>query len=104
MCIGDSKMKQILPKMEILDKVISFAKKCFTKPQFAHFREYLGGLIMVQHKNVSSIAAASVAQHDQSGLNRFLTCSDWDEKALQDRYLKKVRHAFNREKASLIID
>lgn len=90
--------------MEILDKVISFAKKCFTKPQFAHFREYLGGLIALQHKSVSSIAAASATQHDQSSLNRFLTCSDWSVEALQDRYLKKVRHTFNREKASLIID
>jgi len=104
MSFGENKMKPILPKMEILDKVISFAKKCFTKPQFVHFREYLGGLITLQHKSVSSIAAASVTQHDQSSLNRFLTCSDWSVEALQDRYLRKVRHAFNREKASLIID
>jgi len=97
-------MKQILPKMEILDKVISFAKKCFTKPQFAHFREYLGGLIALQHKSVSSIAAASATQHDQSSLNRFLTCSDWSVEELQNRYLKKVRHTFNREKVSLVID
>lgn len=90
--------------MEILNNVISFAKKCFTKPQFGHFREYLGGLITLQHKSVSSIAAASVSQQNQSSLNRFLSRSDWDEAQLEGRYLKKVRHEFNREKASLVID
>lgn len=97
-------MKQILPKMEILHNVINFAKNCFTKPQFGHFREYLGGLITLQNKTVSGIATACVEQQNQSSLNRFLTCSDWNEKQLEYRYLKKVRHEFNREKASLVID
>ena len=97
-------MKQILPKIEMLNSVISFSKKCFTKPQFAHFREYLGGLITLHNKTVSGIATASVERQDQSSLNRFLTCSDWDEKHLGDRYLKKVRHEFGREKALLVID
>lgn len=97
-------MKQILLKMEILDKVISFTKKCFTKPQFVHFREYLGGLITLQNKTISGIATACVESQNQSSLNRFLTSSEWNEKQLEDRYLKKVRHEFNREKASLIID
>lgn len=97
-------MKSILPQIEIVDKVINFTKKCFTKPQFAHFQGYLGGLITLQHKTVSSIASALTVQKNQSSLNRFLTCSDWDEEGLQDRYLSKVRHLFNREKASLIID
>src|SRR3989344_3606407 len=104
MSFGENKMKQILPKMEILDKVMNFTKKCFTKPQFTHCREYLGGLIALQHKSISSIAAVSVTQHDQSSLNRFLTCSDWSVEELQDRYLKKVRYECNREKVSLIID
>lgn len=97
-------MKPILPNLDVLDGVISFAKKCFTKPQFGHFREYLGGLITLQHKSVSSIAGASTVHKNQSSLNRFLTCSAWDEEELQDRYLSKVRHMFNREKASLVID
>jgi SRSO17 transposase len=59
---------------------------------------------VLPHKSVSNIAASSVTQHNQSSLNRFLTCADWSAEALQYRYLKKVRHAFNREKASLVID
>lgn len=88
----------------MLNSVISFAKTCFTKPQFKHFREYLGGLVTLQNKSVTSIATACVDKQDQSSLNRFVTCSDWDEKQLEDLYLKKVRYEFNREKASLIID
>jgi|SRR3989304_7861650 len=97
-------MKSIHPKIDVFDGIISFAKKCFTKPQFGHFREYVGGLITLQNKSVSGISGASVASQNQSSLNRFLTCSDWDEDMLQDRYLSKVRHMLGREKASLIID
>jgi len=97
-------MKAILPKMEILNSVINFAKKCFTKPQFGHFREYVGGLISLQNKTITGIATASVQKQDQSSLNRFLTSANWDEEELQARYLKKVRHAFGRERPSLILD
>lgn len=97
-------MKQILLKMDILDNVINFSKKCFTKPQFAHFREYVGGLIALPNKSIKRIAGASVARKDQSSLNRFLTSANWDEEELQSRYLKKVRHTFGRERPSLILD
>jgi SRSO17 transposase len=97
-------MKAILPKIDLLDNVINFAKKCFSKPQFTHFREYLGGLITLQHKTISSIAAASVEKQNQSSLNRFLTSSGWDENDLEERYLKRVGYELNRKKASLIID
>jgi len=97
-------MKAILPKIDILNSVINFAKKCFTKPQFHHFHRYLGGLITLPSKTISRIAAASTTHKDQSSVNRFLTSSDWDEEMLQERYLKKVKHLFHREQTSLIID
>jgi SRSO17 transposase len=97
-------MKQILPKMELLDNVINFSKKCFSKPQFTHFREYVGGLITLQHKTISSIAAASVEKQNQSSLNRFLTSSSWDEAQLEKRYMKRIGYELNRGRASLIID
>lgn len=97
-------MKAILPKIDIMDGVINFAKKCFTKPQFQHLREYLGGLITLPNKTISSIATASITHKDQSSLNRFLTCSEWNEEKLHERYLKKAKHLFHREKTSLIID
>ncbi len=90
--------------MEILNSAINFAKKCFTKPQFAHFRKYVGGLIALPTKNIKRIADASIEQKDQSSLNRFLTSANWDEDELQARYLKKVKHTFGRERPSLVLD
>ena len=97
-------MKPLLPKIDVLDSVINFAKKGFTKPQFSHFGEYLGGLITLQKKTIKSISADSTRKKNHSSMNRFITCSEWDEEELQRRYLKKIRHIFSREKASLIID
>lgn len=97
-------MKPILPKMEILKSAINFAKKCFTKPQFAHFRDYIGGLIALPNKSIKRIAGATVEQKDQSSLNRFLTSANWDEEELQSRYLKKVRYEFGRDRPSFILD
>lgn len=97
-------MKQILPNIEMLSPVLSFTKKCFSKKQFGNFQSYVGGLVTLQNKTISGIATASVLKKNQSSLNRFITSSEWDEEELQSRYLKKIRHLFNREKASLIID
>ncbi|MEK6837422.1 MAG: IS701 family transposase [Nanoarchaeota archaeon] len=98
-------MKQVLPmKIDVLNSVISFAKKCFSKPQFKQVTKYVTGLITLQKKSISSISAASVVKQDQSSLNRFLTEAEWDEQKLEDRYTRKVQHVFGREKASLVID
>lgn len=97
-------MKAILPRIDMLNSVISFAKKCFSRPQFAHFRQYVGGLITLSNKTVSGVATACVSRQDQSSLNRFLTCADWDEQSLEEKYLKKVKHTLGRERVSLIID
>jgi len=98
-------MKQVLPEsVDMLNSVISFAKKCFSKPQFKQAAKYVTGLITLSKKSISSISAASVVKQDQSSLNRFLTEAEWDEQKLEDRYIQKVLHVFGREKASLVID
>ena len=97
-------MKQVLPETTVLNSIISFAKKCFSKPQFRQVTKYVTGLITLQRKSISSISAASAVEQDQSSLNRFLTQAEWNEQKLEDRYTKKIQHLFGREKASLIID
>ena len=97
-------MKQVLPEVNVLNPIISFMKKCFTKPQFKQAKKYLTGLITLPKKSISSISAASVKKQNQSSLNRFLTNAKWDEKKLEDRYTKKIQRVLGREKASLIID
>ena len=97
-------MKQAIPEVNVLNPIISFMKKCFTKPQFKQAKKYLTGLITLPKKSISSISAASVKKQNQSSLNRFLTTATWDEKKLEDSYTKNVQHVLGREKASLIID
>ena len=97
-------MKQILPKLKEVNKYLSFLKKCFTKPQFNHVKNYVGGLIALNKKTIKSISASSKEEKDQSNLNRFLTEAEWSEDEVQDRYTKKISHQTRRKPTSLIID
>ena len=97
-------MKQILPKLKEVNKYLSFLKNCFTKPQFNHVKNYVGGLIALNKKTISSISNSSREEKDQSNLNRFLTEAEWSEDEVQDRYVKKVSHQTKRKPTSLIID
>lgn len=97
-------MKQILPKLKEVNKYLSFLKNCFTKPQFNHVRNYIGGLIALNKKTINSISSSSKEEKDQSNLNRFLTEADWNEDEVQDRYVKKISHQTRRKPTSLIID
>ena len=97
-------MKQVLPKLKEVNKYLSFLKNCFTKPQFNHVRNYVGGLIALNKKTISSISNSSKEEKDQSNLNRFLTEAEWSEDEVQDRYVKKISHQTKRKPTSLIID
>ena len=97
-------MKQILPKLKEVNKYLSFLKNCFTKPQFNHVKNYVGGLIALNKKTIKSISNSSREEKDQSNLNRFLTEAEWSEDEVQDRYVKKISHQTRRKPTSLIID
>lgn len=97
-------MKQILPKLKEVNKYLSFLKNCFTKPQFNHIKNYVGGLIALNKKTIKNISSSSKEEKNQSSLNRFLTESSWNEDDVQDRYIKKVNHQTKGKPVSLIID
>ena len=97
-------MKQVLPKLREINKYLSFLKKSFTKPQFNHVQNYVGGLIALNKKTIKSISASSKEEKDQSSLNRFLTNAEWGEDEVQDRYIKKINHQTKGKPVSLIID
>ena len=97
-------MKQILPKLKEVNKYLSFLKNCFTKPQFNHVKNYVGGLIALNKKTINSISISSKEEKDQSNLNRFLTEAEWSEDDVQDRYVKKINHQTKGMSVSLIID
>ena len=97
-------MKQILPKLKEVNKYLNFLKNCFTKPQFNHVKNYIGGLVALNKKTIKSISSSSKEEKDQSSLNRFLTESDWNEDDVQDRYVKKISHQTRGKPISLLID
>lgn len=82
-----------LPIKEIpanLKSLLSFYKKCFTRPQYKNFRELITGLIVSDNKTIQEIADC-FGRVDQSTLNRFVTCSDWNEKKINDVRLHQIK-------------
>lgn len=103
MNIGDNQMKQFLPKLKEVSEHLNFLKKCFSKPQFNHAVKYIGGLIALNKKTISSISDAS-NDKDQSCLNKFFTQADWQEDDVQEKYINKVKPLTHRKRVSLVID
>jgi len=69
-------------------------RNCFSKPQWAHFKIYLHGLLLGEkgEKNIEDIASNVLDGRHQSSLNRFLTKRKWDIKKLNAIRLKESIH------------
>lgn len=79
-------MPGIIDFPEIVQQaVVGFADCFYGEPQRKHFAEYLTGLILADRKTVAGINREFADTTDQSCLNRFLTETDWDVQALNDR-------------------
>ena len=97
-------MKQILPKLEEINKHLTFAKKSFTKGGFRHFTAYIDGLITLNKKTVKQISKASLEENHHSGINRVLTEAKFEQELLERKYLKKIFYITKGQKVSLILD
>lgn len=79
-------MPGIIDFPEIVQQaVVGFADCFYGEPQRKHFAEYLTGLILAERKTVAGINREFADTTDQSCLNRFLTETDWDVQALNER-------------------
>jgi len=58
------------------------------EPERRHFAEYLTGLMIANHKNVSAINREFAVTTDQSCLNRWITESQWDQEELNLKRLE----------------
>jgi hypothetical protein len=84
----------MLPVIEIPGIVsgpASFFSALFWKRQQKHFKEYVTGLIVSSKATISTMNRLFLDGNDQSSLNKFLTESDWDEKAVNDRRLEMLQ-------------
>jgi hypothetical protein len=81
-------MAGILGYPQVVEEALrEFGDLLPNEPQRRHFAEYLTGLFVADHKNVSGINREFARSTDQSCLNRFLTEADWDVQKLNQRRL-----------------
>lgn len=95
-----------LPVKEVPARVktlLSFYKKRFTRPQYKNFRDYILGLIVSDNKTIQEIADC-FRRVDQSSLNRFLTCSDWDSVRINNTRIAQIKRGCKLGKGVLICD
>jgi hypothetical protein len=83
--------------------LLSFYKKCFTRPQYKNFRDFVVGLIVSDNKTIQEIADC-YGRVDQSSLNRFLTSSEWDHNKVNDRRISQIKKHHKLGKGILICD
>ena len=94
-----------IPIIEIpkeLKKSLEDYRDIFTKPQFNHFQNLITGIIVSDNKTLQEINDC-FGKKDQSSLNRFMTCSDWDEKEVEQTRMRQIKK-INLSKGFLIVD
>src|SRR3989338_3119480 len=95
-----------LPIKEIPTKIkalLSFYKKLFTRPQYKNFRDFVVGLIVSDNKTIQEIADC-YGRVDQSSLNRFLTCSEWDPAKINNRRISQIKSRHKLRRGIFICD
>ena len=70
--------------IDIFGKRLEAYRRCFSKPQWRHFKTYMNGLILGEKcgKNIQNIASNTIDGRNQSSLNRFLTRHKWNARML----------------------
>ena len=85
-----------------LKNSLEIYRDIFTKPQFSHFRNLITGLIVSDNKTIQEINDC-FGERDQSSLNRFMTCSDWDENEVEQVRINQIKRK-NISKGFMVVD
>jgi len=83
--------------------LLLFYKKCFTRPQYKNFRDFVLGLIVSDNKTIQEINDC-FGRVDQSSLNRFLTCSEWDPEKINNKRISQIKSHNKIRKGIFICD
>ncbi len=95
-----------LPVKELPREVkrqLSVYRKCFTKPQYKNFADFVCGLVVSDNKTVQEIADC-FGRVDQSSLNRFLTESDWSPQEVNAARILQVKKEAKPKAGVLVCD
>jgi hypothetical protein len=94
----------ILCKIKEVAKLLTFAKKAFTKGGFRHVVNYISGLIACVKKTVKKISESIVDEGHHSAIDRILNEAKFEKEILEKRYLRKIKHLFKNSEIYLLID
>jgi len=94
----------ILLKIKEILKLLSFAKKAFTKGGFRHVGNYITGLIASAKKTVKKIAEAIADEGHHSAIDRILNEAKFEKELLEKRYFEKIKYLFKNVPVYLIMD
>ncbi|MBU4149438.1 MAG: transposase [Candidatus Omnitrophica bacterium] len=83
--------------------LLSFYKKCFTRPQYKNFRDFVLGLIVSDNKTIQEVNDC-FGRVDQSSLNRFLTCSEWDSSKINNKRISQIKSRHKLKRGIFICD
>ncbi len=83
--------------------LLSFYKRCFTRPQYKNFRDFVLGLIVSDNKTIQEINDC-FGRVNQSSLNRFLTLSDWDPVRINNKRISQIKSCHKLRKGIFICD
>ncbi|HLC72162.1 MAG TPA: transposase [Candidatus Nanoarchaeia archaeon] len=97
-------MVQLLPRLQEVNKHLSFARESFTKGGFRHVTTYINGLIAVNRKTIKQISAASPDEGHHGAIQRLLNEGAFEQKILEERYLKKIKYICKGQQVFLILD
>ena len=93
-------LREIPPKFKVL---LSFYKKCFTRPQYKNFRDFVVGLVVSDNKTVQEINDC-FGRVNQSSLNRFFTSSDWQPMKINNKRISQIKSYHKLKKGICICD
>lgn len=94
----------ILLKIKEVGRLLSFAKKAFSKGSFRHVINYINGLIASAKKTVKKIAEATPDEKSHCAIERILNEARFEKELLEQRYLEKIKYLFKNFPVFLIMD
>jgi len=77
----------VTPAPLVTTHAAAFRDLFTNRRQFAHFEQYLTGLVVLENKSMANIARCVLDSADKTNISRFFSEADWDPVAVNDRRL-----------------
>ena len=75
----------VTPAPLVIAHAAAFRDLFENRRQFAHFQQYLTGLLVLENKSMANIARCVLDSADKTNISRFFSAADWDPAAVNDR-------------------